>query len=88
MLSRNCICERCGAPAAIVHHVRHLNPHNVNDPDVALNPDNLQALCLACHNAEHFGSGRAWAEGLAFDTEGNLFQDIAGYSTMQDDAGQ
>ena len=75
MLSRNCICERCGAPAEIVHHVRHLNAQNVNDPDIALNPDNLQALCLACHNAEHFSSGRAWVAGLAFDADGNLIQD-------------
>lgn len=75
MLSRNYICERCGAPAVIVHHKTHLNAWNVNDPDIALNPDNLQALCLACHNAEHFGHGGSCAAGLAFDPDGNLIQD-------------
>ena len=48
------ICERCGAPGAIVHHKIYLNPRNINDPKVSLNFDNLELLCMDCHNKEHF----------------------------------
>lgn len=72
LLSRNYICERCGAPAEIAHHRRYLTPANVDDPDIALNPANLEALCLNCHNAEHFSAGGAIAQGLAFDDNGDL----------------
>ncbi len=72
LLSKNYICERCGQSAEITHHRRYLTPWNVNDADVALNPDNLEALCMACHNAEHFGTGGAVAQGLTFDDNGDL----------------
>ena len=72
LLSKNYICERCGRPAEIAHHRRHLTPRNVNDADVALNPNNLEALCMACHNVEHFGTGGAVAQGLTFDENGDL----------------
>ena len=71
MLSKNCICERCGAPAVIVHHK---NPSNVDNPAISMNPDNLEALCLDCHNQEHFGQGGATLCGLAFDADGELIQ--------------
>lgn len=53
-------CERCRmnglmVPAYIVHHKKHLNQSNYGDPEVALSFNNLEALCLACHNKEHFG---------------------------------
>lgn len=72
LLSRNYICERCGKPAEIAHHKKYLTAANVLDPDVSLNPANLEALCMECHNAEHFGQGGATAAGLAFDDNGNL----------------
>ena len=53
MSSKLYICERCGKPAVICHHKKWLNAQNVNDPTVALNPENLEALCIDCHNAEH-----------------------------------
>ena len=75
LLSRNYICQRCGAPAEIAHHKQHLTAANVSNPEISLNPDNLEALCLACHNAEHFSAGGATAAGLAFDGDGNLIQE-------------
>ena len=72
LLSRNYICERCRKPAEIAHHKKYLTAANVLDPDVSLNPANLEALCMECHNAEHFGQGGATAAGLAFDENGNL----------------
>ena len=53
MDSQAYICERCGAPATICHHRQWLDGANVNEPEIALNPNNLEALCDACHNAEH-----------------------------------
>lgn len=54
------LCERCLSeglitPAAIVHHKIYLNPDNVNDPAVALNFSNLEALCRRHHAEEHTG---------------------------------
>ena len=71
LASKFYVCERCGRPATIVHHKRYVTPENVSDPSVTLNPENLEALCLDCHNAEHFGTG-VTAQGLAFDGNGNL----------------
>jgi len=53
MSSKAYICERCGKPAQICHHKTWLNGSNVNDPNIALSFDNLEALCIECHNAEH-----------------------------------
>lgn len=53
MSSRNWICERCGQPATICHHRQHLTAENVDNAGVALNFDNLEALCQHCHNLEH-----------------------------------
>ena len=52
------LCEKCKArgeitAGEIVHHKIHLNADNLNDPDVALNFDNLELLCRACHAEEH-----------------------------------
>ena len=59
------LCERCRAkgycvPGEIVHHKIHLTAENVNDASIALNFDNLELLCVACHNAEHKRKSRRW----------------------------
>lgn len=74
LMSKHYICERCGQPAEIAHHKIYLTAENVLDPEISLNPGNLEALCMNCHNAEHFGQGGATAAGLAFDENGNLIQ--------------
>ena len=52
------LCERClqrglTVPAEQVHHKIRLTPENLNDPAISLNWDNLEALCMTCHQAEH-----------------------------------
>lgn len=52
------LCERCldkgmFRPGEIVHHKIPITPENVSDPDITLNPDNLQLLCRDCHAAVH-----------------------------------
>lgn len=56
--SKGGLCERCAAkglvvPATQVHHKTRLTPETVRDPEIALNWANLEALCDACHQAEH-----------------------------------
>lgn len=72
MASQYYICERCGSVARIVHHIHYITPMNINDPNITLSWDNLQALCIDCHNAEHIGKGGACAEGLRFNDKGEL----------------
>ena len=52
------LCERClqnglYTAGVIVHHKIHLTPDNINDPEVALSPNNLMLLCRECHALEH-----------------------------------
>ena len=57
------LCEECLkkgliTPAEIVHHKIHLTPENMNDPNIALNWDNLEAVCRPCHAEIHEGQNR------------------------------
>lgn len=74
-LSGHPLCERClkrgeVRAAAIVHHKIYLDNNKVQNPELALCDDNLEALCLDCHNKEHFGDRieHRWE----FDSEGQL----------------
>ncbi len=71
------LCVKCGRPAEVVHHKIHLNPANIWDPKVSMNPDNLVSLCSDCHYEEHrgdHGGGRKKQEEYPyeFDENGNL----------------
>lgn len=73
------LCERCRlngkvTPGYIVHHIDYITPNNINNPFVTLNHDNLEYLCLDCHNEEHIGRNESTASGLSFDDYGNLVQ--------------
>jgi 5-methylcytosine-specific restriction protein A len=59
--SRHGICDICGRKGTLVHHIVPLTEENVSDPSVSLNPDNVQLLCIPCHNALHadMDSGRS-----------------------------
>ena len=37
----------------IVHHKQHLTRTTINDPLIALEWNNLELLCISCHNKEH-----------------------------------
>lgn len=73
MTSQHYTCERCGEIARIVHHKKYITPANINDPEVTLNWDNLEALCQDCHNKEHTQLA-VTAKGLKFDKNGNLIK--------------
>ena len=75
-LSEHPCCERCEKAGIIsvavhVHHKKELTEENYLDPMIALNPDNLEALCFDCHQKEHHGSQEV-ADDCFFDANGNL----------------
>ena len=61
-------CERCGALGEEVHHIKRLTVHNVTDPNISLNQENLELLCKKCHNEEH----KRFSKSQQFDEDGNL----------------
>jgi 5-methylcytosine-specific restriction endonuclease McrA len=71
MGSINYICERCSDIATICHHKKYINPANINDMNITLNYDNLEGLCLNCHNKEHSRRNNGLNIAL-FDDEGNM----------------
>ena len=66
------LCERCADAGNIVHHKTYITPENINDPNITLNHKNLELLCATCHQHEHYKTNSAIAEGLAFDSNGDL----------------
>ena len=75
-LSEHPFCERCikagiAVPSEHVHHIIELDEIKVDDPMLALNPDNLEALCFECHNKEHHGRTDCDKD-FFFDADGNL----------------
>jgi 5-methylcytosine-specific restriction endonuclease McrA len=66
------LCERCGGVATIAHHKERLAPENINDPNITLNWEKLEALCQECHNREHHGEREVTREGLMFNGRGEL----------------
>lgn len=84
-----CLCNRCNKPVyvaglsdwipkekrlkGIVHHKEHLNQSNIYDDSITLSEDNLEGLCIECHNKEHNQNDVTRAEYL-FDENGNLIK--------------
>lgn len=69
------LCERCYkkgliVPATMVHHKIYITEKNITNPMVTLNWENLEALCDACHAAEHEGNMRK--RRFYVDKQGNV----------------
>ena len=52
-LCEDCLKRGIYSPGEIVHHKIELDPVNVYNPEVTLNPKNLMLLCRKCHGAKH-----------------------------------
>lgn len=86
-LKQHCLCNRCGRPVyvdkispylpkekrlkGIVHHKIWLNKDNINNDEITLDENNLEGLCIDCHNLEHNDKG-ILRDGYVFDDNGNL----------------
>ena len=52
-------CDMCGRlihGKSIVDHIIEIDESNYQDESITLNEDNLQLLCLECHNTKTFQS--------------------------------
>ena len=58
----------------IVHHKQHLNMQNINNPAITVSFDNLELLCLDCHNKEHFASNDFDVSGEVKDDSKNILE--------------
>ena len=52
------LCECCRnrgiiRAGVIVHHINHVSPETIHDPQVLTNPANLQLVCRDCHAQLH-----------------------------------
>ena len=57
-LCENCLRKGIYKPAEIVHHIIEIDPITIERPEIALNFDNLEAVCRECHNELHDNRGR------------------------------
>ncbi|MBO5032158.1 MAG: hypothetical protein J6D08_09780 [Lachnospiraceae bacterium] len=67
------MCEECHVNSGcIVHHKIMLTENNINNPDVALNHENLKYVCKDCHDKfEGHGVGNKKTKPLfSFDVDG------------------
>lgn len=58
----------------IVHHKSYINESNIFNPEVTLNFDNLELLCLDCHNKEHLTSNEFNPSGEVIDDGKNILE--------------
>lgn len=67
------MCEHCKSKLGyIVDHIKEITPINIGDTNITLNHENLQYLCLDCHNTKTFSKYSAVGEGMMFDENGML----------------
>lgn len=52
-LCENCLRKGIYKPAEIVHHKIELTPMNIDNPELTLGFDNLEAVCRECHSEYH-----------------------------------
>lgn len=57
-LCEECLKEGHVTPAEEVHHIKHIDIWNINDPNITLNHANLRALCREHHRRMHGRSKR------------------------------
>ncbi|ALC52853.1 hypothetical protein ACN91_15070 [Bacillus cereus] len=69
------ICEHCKeATGYIVDHIVEITPETIDNPDITLNHENLQYLCLPCHNTKTFSKSVLIREDVMFDENGDLIR--------------
>ena len=58
----------------IVHHKSYIDMSNIYDADITLNFDNLELLCIDCHNKEHFAENIFNEAGELLEHKENILQ--------------
>ena len=70
-LCENCMRRGIYKPGEIVHHRIEIGPVTINNPEVALNWNNLELLCRECHAEAH--DGRKKDRRYTIDADGKIF---------------
>lgn len=65
------LCKEAVGTSGILHHKISLCPENINDPNITLNWDHLEYLCVRCHNQTHSENLPVRGD-VKFDDQGNL----------------
>lgn len=52
-LCEDCLAKGIYKPGEIVHHIIEIDPVTIDQPEVALNFDNLRLVCRECHAQHH-----------------------------------
>lgn len=60
------LCRMCGAPAELVHHIKHIEAWNCDDIHILCDASNLMSVCRECHHTLHIGEH---AKGRLFKAE-------------------
>ena len=68
-LCEDCLKRGIYTPAKVVHHIEHITPETINDPNITLNFKNLRAVCQDCHALEHKTEA---TDRYIIDDEGNV----------------
>ena len=58
----------------IVHHKCYIDTSNVFDSNITLNFENLELLCLDCHNKEHFEVNDFTKDGMLKEQDDDLMK--------------
>ena len=64
-LCENCMRQGIYRPGEIVHHKIEIDPITIEQPEIALNFDNLELLCRQCHDRVHKTNGGHMAQVFA-----------------------
>lgn len=65
----------------IVHHKSYIDVKNIWDTGITLNFDNLELLCIDCHNKEHFERNDFTVDGELKPKQENILK-LAGVKTF------
>lgn len=72
-LCQDCLERGTVTPGKEVHHIKHLEPSNMDIPSITLGADNLRLLCKECHSNRHRRKDTT-REGLVFNERGELIE--------------
>ena len=63
----------------MVHHKQYLNKSNIYDANITMGFENLELLCIDCHNKEHFELREFTEDGQLREQNNNVMDCVQVY---------
>lgn len=63
----------------MVHHKQYLNKGNIYDANITMGFENLELLCIDCHNKEHFELREFTEDGQLREQNNNVMDCVQVY---------